>query len=418
MPMKKLLNNIAQQVIEYLLLCAVVIAGIVYFVGSSGPFRPAVEQSISLSAENPFRQGADSLPTPIPTSLGDCNNDGDCDPPLENTANCPIDCPPETCRNGKIDPGETCHNCPDDVGECCGTGGPSPTCDDGTSGPDYGENCFNCKSDCGSCCGPASYSSKCDNGKDDTEDYNEKCNNCPEDCGACCGDPSDPLRPNITCQPQFGENCYTCPGDCGVTGAPAGNECCGDGVCNYGETCVWAGAVRGCSADCGGDCCGNGTCEDEYGETCETCPLDCGGCGCGDKVCTASAGENCSICPQDCGACCGNGSCDDGQGGRPDYNEDCAACWKDCGWCTWITLSWGFCSPGCNETGAGTSTPALECRRDGGAPVAFSYCDPGTQPQPVDCPVPICTPTPTPTPTPTNTPTPTPTPTNTPSPTP
>ena len=54
---------------------------------------------------------------------------------------------------------------------------------------------------------------------------------------------------------------------------------------------------------------------------------------CGANGCETSLGENCYTCPMDCGSCCGNGSCEDGQGGRPSYGEDCAACVTDCGPC-------------------------------------------------------------------------------------
>lgn len=43
---------------------------------------------------------------------------------------------------------------------------------------------------------------------------------------------------------------------------------------------------------------------------------------------TQSASQNCNTT-----ACCGNGSCDDGNGGRPNYGESCSNCSTDCGTC-------------------------------------------------------------------------------------
>ena len=108
----------------------------------------------------------------------------------------------------------------------------------------------------------------------------------------CCG--------NGTC--DFGETCDSCSQDCGL--------CCGNGQCDYGENC------KECSKDCG-DCCGNGLCD--FGETCDICAKDCGAC-CGDGEC--NYGETCDSCSQDCGACCGDGLCN--------YGESCASCSQDC----------------------------------------------------------------------------------------
>jgi hypothetical protein len=92
-----------------------------------------------------------------------------------------------------------------------------------------------------------------------------------------------------------------------------GDNSCGNGACDNGETCAT------CSSDCG-SCCGNGACDN--GETCDTCSSDCGSC-CGNGAC--DFGETCVTCSPDCGSCCGNGACDN--------NETCATCAQDCGTC-------------------------------------------------------------------------------------
>jgi hypothetical protein len=142
---------------------------------------------------------------------------------------------------------------------------------------------------------------------DGTCNFAETCTSCPSDCGAC-----PPACGDGTCNGS--ETCSSCPGDCG-TCPPA----CGDGSCNGTETCTT------CPVDCGiCPSCGDGTCNGI--ETCTSCPGDCGICPptCGDGSCNGA--ETCSSCPGDCGVCpppvCGDGICNG--------SEDCAGCPADC----------------------------------------------------------------------------------------
>ena len=77
-------------------------------------------------------------------------------------------------------------------------------------------------------------------------------------CGSLGCDPGGSLSCNQDCTYDTSQ-CATCPA-------------CGDGICDFGETCIT------CPADCifeSAQACGNGLCETADGEDCETCPGDC-----------------------------------------------------------------------------------------------------------------------------------------------
>jgi hypothetical protein len=137
--------------------------------------------------------------------------------------------------------------------------------------------------------------------------FGETCGSCPSDCGVC-----PPACGDGSCNGS--ETCATCPGDCGAC-----PPVCGDGSCNGTETC------NSCPGDCGAcPSCGDGTCNGF--ETCSSCPGDCGTCPpvCGDGTCNGT--ETCATCPGDCGVCpppvCGDGTCNG--------TETCASCPGDC----------------------------------------------------------------------------------------
>jgi hypothetical protein len=188
-------------------------------------------------------------------------------------------------------------------------------------------------------------------------EFGESCASCPADCGACTA-----LCGNAVC--NSGENCATCPADCGT--CPAS---CGNSSCDPGETC------SSCPADCG-TCpasCGNAVCDS--GENCSNCPADCGACpaACGDGSC--NSGESCASCPADCGACpasCGDGSCSNGEScvtcpadcgacpapcgdGTCNNGESCATCPADCGACP------AACGDGICSSGESCATCVADC---------------------------------------------------------
>ncbi|HEV8580544.1 MAG TPA: hypothetical protein VGX68_15870 [Thermoanaerobaculia bacterium] len=75
-----------------------------------------------------------------------------------------------------------------------------------------------------------------------------------------------------------------------MTAAAAAAQYCGDGICQYGENCLY---------DCGGGgYCGDNICTPELGEDEYNCRTDCIPAYCGDGTC--NAGESSSSCPADC----------------------------------------------------------------------------------------------------------------------
>ncbi len=102
----------------------------------------------------------------------------------------------------------------------------------------------------------------------------ESCESCPVDCPSGtsgCG--------NAICEPARGEDCLSCPSDCnGVQGGNPGNRyCCGDGDGTNPIGCADARCSqdgRSCvSTLVDPACCGDGLCES--GETTSTCVADC-----------------------------------------------------------------------------------------------------------------------------------------------
>ena len=221
------------------------------------------------------------------------------------------------------------------------------------------------------CCG----NRQCDN----FGGYVESCGICAQDCPGCCG--------NGTCDAIVGENCNSCPQDCGVlqaNGTRAG--CCGNGFCEngvggrpaYGESC------GSCGADCNNNSCSpdlwvSGACG--QGKCVPTEMYQTRSCFCGPETrcakgvpacifhCTGGppSTQSSTMCPGDdkglkqslpwkyVSACsparkcqakcngpvyilsgiscinhCGNGICEDGSKGRPNYGETIANSCGDC----------------------------------------------------------------------------------------
>jgi hypothetical protein len=166
----------------------------------------------------------------------------------------------------------------------------------------------------------------------------EDCVSCPSDCvsgssgGAVCG--------NGICETNAadGEDCVSCPQDCNGAqgGKPANRFCCGDGDGSGPVGCGDSRCTTGgfaCTTDpapSGGTyCCGDLVCEG--GETCGNCGLDCNS---GAEVCTGGVDEDCDgfvdCADADCSgdpSCQGGGSCGDGV---CDPGEDCNTCSSDC----------------------------------------------------------------------------------------
>ena len=129
---------------------------------------------------------------------------------------------------------------------------------------------------------------------------------------------------------QKGDQCF------GGAGQECPAECMADlsGKCSQQEVNQLDGcaSIAGCTEfeDClfavpcvggGEDSCGDGLCDG--GESCATCPSDCGACVCGDGTC--SAGE-CSSCPADCpNGCACNDTCEVG----PAQDPSCGQCQAD-----------------------------------------------------------------------------------------
>jgi hypothetical protein len=124
----------------------------------------------------------------------------------------------------------------------------------------------------------------------------ETCDNCASDCvlggAASCG--------NGICETANGENCRTCGQDCaGVqNGKPSNRWCCGlDTPCSDGR-CT-AGGLQCTDVPAGQTCCGDGICSGM--ENSAVCEADCGPAPfCGDGIC--NAGETSCSCSLDCGA--------------------------------------------------------------------------------------------------------------------
>jgi len=201
------------------------------------------------------------------------------------------------CGNGSCEEGEDCNTCPDD---CISS---STEC--GNNVCEAGETCKNCPEDC--------------NGEDADEQQDLYC------CYGGSDLPDGELIGAVSCNDA---RCGASAGRCDSTA----EYCCGDGVCQEGET------MANCPID--GCTCGDGKCDVGDGENTHNCPEDCKcnnngqcdvfetvdkcplECHCGDGICQIDAGENVDNCETDC-ACNRNGVCEDW--------EDAENCPDECG---------------------------------------------------------------------------------------
>jgi hypothetical protein len=141
------------------------------------------------------------------------------------------------------------------------------------------------------------------------------------------GGPGHPAIPPSACEHHLcdrGGPLAACCSWCVAAVCAADPFCCNnawDGLC-VREVETVCGLADACP-----DSCGDGTCD--FFETCSSCAADCGACPppsvCGDSFCDFD--EFCGNCAADCGACppppgCGDGTCD--------LFEDCASCPDDC----------------------------------------------------------------------------------------
>ena len=139
-------------------------------------------------------------------------------------------------------------------------------------------------------------------------------------CGVACGDGEVCSGGNCECSPDHSM--------CGDVCVPAATAVCNPTIQDTNtEPCGVCGGVRSQTRTCAGDCswgaygswsacsitscCGDGVCDG--GETCGDCAADCGACGpvCGDGVC--DSGETCAGCQADCSY----GHLGDGSNGDP-----------------------------------------------------------------------------------------------------
>jgi len=199
----------------------------------------------------------------------------------------------------------------------------------GNGNCEEGEDCNTCPDDC------ISSSTKCGN---DICEVGENCETCPEDCNGedvdeqqglyCCYGGSD--------EPDTDENgavscsdarCGASAGRCNFSNTV--EYCCGDGVCQEGETMANC-PIDGCTCgdgecdvgenthNCPEDCKCNNNRQCDIFETVDECPLDCH---CGDGICQIDAGETVANC-DDC-TCNRNGVCE--------QHEDPIHCPDECG---------------------------------------------------------------------------------------
>lgn len=221
---------------------------------------------------------------------GDCNETGSVT--LDTDKTCTAEFRSQ-CGNGVLDAGEACDGEFFAAGVSCEGCSGTPSCN-----PDCSVNLSPC------------YNNSCDAGED--------CTTCPQDCiggtfsGAVCG--------NGVCEAGNGEDCVSCPADCaGVQGGkPSGRFCCGDGDGNNPVGCddSRCGGADVCTNDTAADinyCCGDGVCDE--GETSCSCSLDCGIQPVSESSCTDNIDNDCDglidCSDSDCDAdsACGTSSC-------------------------------------------------------------------------------------------------------------
>ncbi|MFQ5671354.1 MAG: S8 family serine peptidase [Acidobacteriota bacterium] len=170
--------------------------------------------------------------------------------------------PAAVCGDGACEATENACVCPAD----CGAPAAKETlCADGLDNDCNGAvDCADFQCSAQAACAPACGDGVC-NGSED-------CTACPADCAsggsAACG--------NGICEAADGEDCTTCPGDCnGLTGGPpSGRFCCGQN-----GSCLASGCTTGGFACTETPvvpfCCGDGVCEG--GESIASCGTDCSG---------------------------------------------------------------------------------------------------------------------------------------------
>ena len=226
---------------------------------------------------------------------------------------------PTVCGDNVAEGNEVCDGT-DLAGATCGdfgcTGGGALACNATCDGYDT-SGCFACPA--------CDFDLVCELGED--------CNGCPTDCpggttsGASCG--------NGVCETADGENCVNCSADCNGTqgGRPSNRFCCGDGGGTNPVDCSDARCTTGgfsCTnqpANPGSFCCGDLVCDS--GESCATCALDCAT---GVELCTNGVDDDCNG-ATDCDdlACssdpaCQSGGCTLGQSGDAcSSNGDCCS---------------------------------------------------------------------------------------------
>ncbi len=205
---------------------------------------------------------------------------------------------PDCQTDADCDDGAYCNGSETCVGGTCQSGS-NPCPDDGMfcNGDEF---CNEDTNECMSSGNPCAAGTIC----------NEAYDRCDEDC---CG--------NGTC--DYGESCTTCPGDCMSSQSEGTCEACFKGKCD--GYCHPVKEGPDCP-DCAPPsyCCGDGICEGA--EDCYNCEVDCGppppSPYCGDDSC--GSGEDQCNCPDDCGSpSTYETSCDDEVDNDCDGATDC-----------------------------------------------------------------------------------------------
>ena len=248
---------------------------------------------------------------------------------IESDADCPTDCSPYTCGDGRVEGPEACDDgntfggdgCSADCqsNETCGNGVTDDTvgeiCDDGNI--NGGDGCSaDCRSDesCGNGIMDQAAGERCDDGNTVGGD------GCSANCvsNEICGNTFIDYDAGEACDDGNTQDLDGCSANC------RSDERCGNGIPDYpiGEVCDDGNTISGdgCSADCRiAEGCGNGTLEAAFGEVCDDGNTrDGDGCSascrsdeeCGNGIIDVPVGETCDDgnnldgddCPGNCGA--------------------------------------------------------------------------------------------------------------------